>query len=151
MKYYFRIIPALALSLSGSVFAPIVKADDWNKKTDITINQPIEVQNRILPAGSYVIKLLNSSADRYTVQIFNAAENRIFATIFAIPVYRERATDKSEFSFYKFENGSPAALHTWFHPGDIIGYEFTSSREETLLQAQRRHANPTVVNAGSDD
>lgn len=150
MKKCFRMIPALVLSLIGGLLAPVVKADDWNKKTNITINQPIEVQNTVLPAGSYVIKLLDSSAERYTVQIFNAAENHIITTMFAVPVYRDRAVGNSEFNFYKVENGQPAALHTWFYPGDSIGFEFTSAREETVAEARRQHTNPTIVNAGGD-
>jgi hypothetical protein len=35
------------------VFAPTVKADEWNKQTNITINQPIEVEGTVIPAGSY--------------------------------------------------------------------------------------------------
>jgi hypothetical protein len=111
------------------VFAPAVKADEWNKKTDITINQPIKVQDTVLPAGSYVIKLLDSPADRYIVQIFNAEENHLITTVFAVPVLKSHAPDSSEFKFYESESGQPAALHTWFYPGESTGYEFRAGRE----------------------
>jgi hypothetical protein len=150
VKHYVRMIPVLALSLIGGVLSPVVKADGWNKKTTITINQPIDIQNTNLPAGSYVIKLLDSPAERYIVQIFDAAEKRIITTVFAIPVYRDRAAGNSDFTFYNFENGQPAALHTWFYPGDSTGFEFTSTQEKVGAQARRRHTNATMVNAGGD-
>ena len=129
MKHNFTPIAALAMSLMGGVFAPAVKADEWNKKTDITINQPIKVQDTVLPAGSYVIKLLDSSQDRYIVQIFNAEENHLITTVFAIPALKSQAPDRSEFKFYESETGQPPVLHTWFYPGDSTGYEFRAGRE----------------------
>ena len=130
MKHNFTTFAALALSLMGGVFAPAVKADEWNKKTDITINQPIKVQDTVLPAGSYVIKLLDSPSDRYIVQIFNAEENHLITTIFAVPVLKSHAPDSSEFKFYESESGQPAQLHTWFYPGDSTGFEFRAGRGE---------------------
>ena len=53
----------LALSVMG-IFAAIVKAYEWDKKTNITINQPIEVGGTVLPVGSYVLKLVGSSSVR---------------------------------------------------------------------------------------
>ena len=129
MKHTFTPFAALALSLMGGVFAPAVKADEWNKKTNITINQPIKVQDTVLPAGSYVIKLLDSSSDRYIVQIFNAEENHLITTVFAVPVLKSHAPDSSEFKFYESELGQPAPLHTWFYPGESTGYEFRAGRE----------------------
>ena len=99
MKHNFTPFAALALSLMGGVFAPALKADEWNKKTDITINQPIKVQDTVLPAGSYVMKLLDSPSDRYIVQIFNAEENHLITTTFAVPVLKSHAPDSSEFKF----------------------------------------------------
>src|ERR1700690_4395175 len=98
MKSNFSRFATLALIVIGGVFVPAMKADEWNKKTNITISQPIEIQGTILPAGSYVIKLLDSPTGHYAVQIFNAEENRIITTIFAVPTYRFRAADNSEFN-----------------------------------------------------
>jgi len=106
-----------------------VKADEWNKKTDITINQPIKVQDTVLPAGSYVMKLLDSPSDRYIVQIFNAEENHLITTVFAVPAVKSQAPDRSEFEFYESESGQPPALHTWFYPGYSTGFEFRAVRE----------------------
>ena len=74
MKHYVRMIPVLALSLIGGVLSPVVKADGWNKKTTITINQPIDIQNTNLPAGSYVIKL--SRIRPRSVTLFKSSTQR---------------------------------------------------------------------------
>lgn len=129
MKSNFSRFATLALILIGGVFVPVMKADEWNKKTNITINQSIEIQGTVLPAGSYVIKLLDSPTERYAVQILNAGETHIITTIFAIPTYRFRPAANSEFSFYEPESGQPEALHTWFYPGDNVGFEFGPGRK----------------------
>lgn len=148
LKSYFLRFTALALILIGGVFVPVVRADQWNKKTNITINQPIEIQGTVIPAGSYVIKLLDSSARRYAVQIFNAKENHIITTIFAVPTYRFRAGDNSEFNFYKLESGQPAELYTWFYPSDTAGFEFSPGR--TGVESARSTVEPTSSNTGGN-
>ena len=127
---------------------PAMKADELNKKTNITTSQPIEIQGMVLPAGSYVIKLLDTPAERYVVQIFNAEENHIITTIFAVPTYRLRPTDNTELKFYQFESGQPAALHTWFYPGDSSGFEFSPGRKG--VESARRTAEKTSSSTGGD-
>jgi hypothetical protein len=148
MKRHFPRFTALALILIGGVFAPAMKADEWNKRTDITISQPIEIQGTVLPPGSYVIKLLDSPTERYAVQIFNAEENHIITTIFAIPIYRFRAAGNSEFNFYEPGSGQPAALHTWFYPGDSAGFEFSPGRKG--IESARKTAETTPSTTGGN-
>src|SRR5260370_869229 len=91
-------------------------------KTNITINKPIEVEGTVLPAGSYVLKLVDLQSERHLVRILNAEENRVIATVFTTPIYKFTPADKSEFNFYEPENGRPPALHAWFYPGDSAGF-----------------------------
>ena len=148
MKHYFRTIATLVLSVMGSALVPAVKGDDWDRKTNITIDQSIDVQGTVLPPGSYVVKLLGLSSDRRIVQIFNADENRLIATVLAIPAYRLRASGESDFEFYKADQGRPPALRTWFYPGDNSGLEFRPGRGETSAQAARRHPDASTSTAG---
>ena len=58
--------------------APKAKADEWNQKTIVTFSAPVEVPGvgqHILPAGTYVFKLMNSLSDRNIVQILNVRED----------------------------------------------------------------------------
>jgi hypothetical protein len=117
------------------VLAQDAKADERDKKTNITINESIEVESTVLPAGSYVLRLVDLPAERHLVRILNAQENRVIATVFAAPIDRFVPASSSEFGFYKSESGQLPALHTWFYPGDSVGFEFKASRGAAVVQA----------------
>ena len=111
-----------------TTLAPFAKADEWDKKTVITIHQPIQVQAKVLEPGQYVMKLFNSSSDRYILQIFNADETKLELTIFANPAYRQEPTKDTRLTFSEMQNGQPPALRTWFYRGDNSALEFSLSR-----------------------
>jgi hypothetical protein len=148
MKNHLRMTAALALSFVGSALVPGLKADDWDKKTRITIDQSIDVQGTVLPAGSYVMKLLGSP-DRGTVEIFNAAENHLLVTVLATPVSRSNPTDRSEFRFYDAAAGQPQELRAWFYPGDEIGFGFRSVQGR-LGQSARQQSTTTSTSVGGE-
>lgn len=127
MKRYLTVFAALAMSLMSSAFVPSLKASEIDEKTIITIDQPVSVDGTVLPAGRYVLKLLDSFA-KDIVLIFNGEETRLITTVQAIHASRLQPTDKSKFSFYDSREGQPAALHTWFYPGDTYGFEFLQRR-----------------------
>jgi hypothetical protein len=81
-----------------------------------------------LPAGTYVFKLVNSTSDRHIVQIWNAEETQLLATILTIPNYRPDPPDRTIFEFDERPSDSPMALHSWFYPGDSTGQEFVYAR-----------------------
>src|SRR6185503_7450941 len=91
----------LGLALLGLAFSPSATADESNKKTVITFSGPVEIPGvhlqgyGVLPAGTYVFKVLSSQSDRHIVQIFNKEETMVYATILAIPNYRLKATSKT--------------------------------------------------------
>jgi hypothetical protein len=130
------------LALMGAVFSPTAKADEWNRKTVITFSAPVEIPGvhlkgwRILPAGTYVFKILDSQSDRHIVQIFNKAETQVYATILAIPNYRLKATDKTVVTFRERPAGQPEALRAWFYPGRQWGEEFVYPKARAIELAK---------------
>jgi hypothetical protein len=64
------------------------QADQWDKKTILTVDQPIQVTETLLEPGQYVLKLADSNSDRHIVQIFNRDQTRIIDTVLAIPSFR---------------------------------------------------------------
>lgn len=148
MRKYFLTASILALSVMG-LFAPTVKADEWNKQTNITINQPIEVEGTVIPAGSYVLKLVDLPSERHLVSILNAQENGVVAAVFTTPIYRSQPADKSEFKFYESEAGRPPALHAWFYPGDSAGFEFREVQGASSVAAAHGPST-TTPNASSN-
>jgi hypothetical protein len=128
MKRYFPVFAALAISLMSSAFVTSLKASESDEKTVITISQPVTVEGTVLPAGKYVLKLLDTFSSRDIVSIFNGDETELIMTVLAIHAYRLRPTGEPEFSFYDSREGKPAALHTWFYPGESSGFEFVRAR-----------------------
>lgn len=122
-----RIVRAIKISMCAVVLCATcvmaTRADTWDKKTIVTFSDAIEIPGQVLP-GTYVFKLANSISDRHIVQIWNEDENRILATIQAIPSYRFDSSDTPIFEFDERLGASPMALHTWFYPGDSTGQEF---------------------------
>jgi len=143
-----RLVVAMAsVGLLGVALAPSGRADEWNKKTVMTVSEPIQVPNQVLPAGTYVIKLLNSQSDRHIVQIFNADENHLFTTILAIPNYRIQPTGKTVFSFWETPPGQPKALRAWFYPGDNFGQEFAYPKSAAVQIAAVSHQTVPTTEA----
>jgi LPXTG-motif cell wall-anchored protein len=105
-------------------FGALAHADEWDKQTTVTINQPMEVPGAVLPAGTYVFRIANSPSDRHIVQVFNTKMNHLYTTVLAINNYRLEPTGKTVFTFYETPAGMPPAVRAWFYPGDLYGQEF---------------------------
>src|SRR5690349_16098529 len=142
MKLFKAATTVCCMALVGAVFVPVAKADDWNRKTVITFSDPVEIPGvhlagwGVLPAGTYVFKILDSQSDRHIVQIFNKDETTIYATILAIPNYRLTATDKTVITFSERPVGEPEALRAWFYPGRNWGEEFVYPKAKAIALAK---------------
>lgn len=100
------------------------RADAWNKRTVITFNQPVELPGVVLPAGTYVFKLVDLPGTRNIVQVFNAGENKLYATILAITDIHLVPHEKPYIGFEERRADLPQAIHEWFYPGYTFGLEF---------------------------
>jgi hypothetical protein len=142
MKLLATATTALGMALLGTVYAPRAQAEDWNRKTTVTFSAPVEIPGvhlkgwGVLPAGTYVFKILDSQSDRHIVQIFNQDETTIYATILAIPNYRLKATDKTVITFRERPAGEPEALRAWFYPGRNWGEEFVYPKAKAMELAK---------------
>ena len=131
MKLHHLIHSRTALVMAcGAVFAAGLvtfnaKADEWDKKTVLTVDTPIQVEDTYLEPGQYVLKLLNSDSDRHVVQIFNSDQTHLINTILAVPKERLEPTGHSQFTFYETPAGKARALRAWYYPGDNFGQEFS--------------------------
>jgi hypothetical protein len=142
MKLLKVVTPVFCMALMGTAFSPSAKADDWNRKTVITFSGPVEIPGvhltgwGVLPAGTYVFKIMDSQSDRHIVQIFNKDETTIYATILAIPNFRLRSTDKTVMTFRERPAGQPEALRAWFYPGRNWGEEFVYPKAKAIELAK---------------
>jgi hypothetical protein len=128
----------LCAALLSATFAPGARADDWNRETVVTFSAPVEIPGvhlhgwAILPAGTYVFKILDSTSDRHVVQIFSPDKLTVYATILAIPNYRLTPTDKTVITFNEGIEGRPEALRAWFYPGRNWGEEFVYPKAKAM-------------------
>jgi pyruvate/2-oxoglutarate dehydrogenase complex dihydrolipoamide acyltransferase (E2) component len=113
------------LALAAGFLATRAKADDWDKKTILTVNEPIQITDTYLQPGTYVLMLdRDSQSNRHIVRIYNDQQNHLINTVLAFPAYRVRVTGNTQFTFWETSPGSARALRDWFWPGDNFGQEF---------------------------
>ena len=139
-NYLLRIALVAIVGIAG---VGIVNADQWDKKTVITIDEAMQLPNAMLQPGTYVIRLHDSPSNRHVVQVFDKDEKHIVTTILAIPNMRLRPTGKSVFAFWEVPAGKPKALRAWFYPGDNFGQEFAYPKEEAA-QITATNSSETV-------
>src|SRR5713226_7335729 len=136
MKNVKAALCLLAVTMFSATVLSSARADTWDKKTVVTFYQAVEVPGKVLPAGTYTFRLLDSPSDRHIVQIFNADGTHIIATILAINNYRLAPTGDTVMKFSERPGDSPEALRAWFYPGDNFGQEFVYPKVRAIQLAQ---------------
>jgi hypothetical protein len=151
MKSHFPIKSWTTLAaLTGIALAMVAvraQADQWDKRTILTVDQPIQVMNTVLEPGKYVFKLADSNSDRHIVQIFNSDQTKIVDTILAIPNWRLQPTGDSRFMFWETPPGTVRALRAWFYPGDNFGQEFRYPKHLKQVAVAKSTVTETVTQA----
>ena len=66
-SFYICALAIAGVALLGTTLVPRAKADSWDKKTIVTVHEPIIAGNMVLQPGTYVWRLLDSSSDRHIV------------------------------------------------------------------------------------
>ncbi len=124
MSNLTKTLAAFGMAVGLMTLAPLAQADEWNKKTILTVNEPIEIPGAVLEPGKYVVRLVDSQSNRNIVRFMNEQENEVISTAIAIPNERLQPTGKTEFGWYETPANQPPALRAWFYPGDMFGQEF---------------------------
>jgi len=139
MKSIQNIAIAALAGCLGLALLPSLQADGWDKKTTLTVNEPLQVPDCCTPdhtvtlqPGEYVMLLVDSLSDRHIVRIFDKDQKHVITTILAIPNYRLQPTGKTVFQYWEVPAGQPRALRAWFYPGDNFGQEFAYAKPKAL-------------------
>jgi hypothetical protein len=111
-------------------------SSESDKLTIFTFSQPVELPSVTLPAGTYAFKILNSSADRNIVQVFDKDQRHLYATILAIADYRPQPSNKTIIKFSETTAGGPKAIKEWFYPGETYGWEFVYPKKRAVELAK---------------
>jgi hypothetical protein len=130
--------------------APMVFSDDYDKKTDVTIDKPIQVPGATLQPGKYKFILMNSSSNRHIVEIKSEDGKTLYATTFTTAARRVTPTGKVALTFYEMPAGTPDAIRQWYWPGDTEGEEFLYTHKQAAEIRAARHQNETVAETNEE-
>ena len=139
MKYLSNIALAAFAGCIGVALLPSLQADQWDKKTILTVNEAIQLPSCCTPdhtvtlqPGEYVMVLVDSLSDRHIVRVFDKDQQHVITTILAIPNYRLQPTGKTVFQYWEVPAGQPRAMRAWFYPGDNFGQEFAYHKQTAV-------------------
>jgi hypothetical protein len=108
--------------LVASIALPAWAAE--NRQTKLVLNEPTEIPGTVLQPGSYVIRVIDTRNEKEIVQFTSEDQTKVFATVLAVRDYRVFTKGHTEFTYFQRGEGRPAALKTWFYPGDNWGETF---------------------------
>lgn len=159
MKILKQASAILCFTAMTTIFSSVAMAEfqqgDYNHKTTVTFSAPVEIPGvhvkgySVLPAGTYVFKLVDSQVNRHIVQIFTSDESKVLATILAIPNTRIKRTDNTVITFRERPNGEPPALRAWFYPDAAWGDEFVYPKKKAKELAMAT-STPVLYNNNED-
>ena len=101
MKHFSLLYLGALTGILVCLAPPASKADEYDKKTVVTISQPTEVPGIVLEPGTYVIKLLNSSSNRHIAEIMNEKMDHLYALTFTVAAERLQPVGKTVLTFYE--------------------------------------------------
>ena len=136
-----NIVPlVVAAVLLALLLGTGTKADDWSKKTVVTFDQDVTIPGWVLPAGTYVFKLLNSSSSRFIVQVWEQDEMHLITTLMTVGDSYPNPNGHSYFvlDVSQTEEGVPPAVVSWFFAGSDEGRDFIYPGYSTtrIIQSQ---------------
>jgi hypothetical protein len=119
-----------------------------DNRTEFTFNAPVELPGVTLPPGTYVFRFVDASNQKKVMQVMTKADQKNYGMFMTINAIRPKASDDAELRFLETPAGKPAAVKTWWYPGDTTGREFIYPKS----QARRLAAatNTTVLTTKSD-
>ena len=117
-----------------------------DRKTEITVNERIEIPGYILTPGEYTMELVEGTAPTRVVA-FRDSNGELITTTMALSAKRTDP-EGTKFTFYETPATAPPAMRKWFYPGATIGLEFVypESRSNELAKYSHRHV-PSVTDA----
>ena len=120
---------ACAVAVFVCLVAAPVSAQPLDRRTLFTFSGPVTLPGVTLPAGQYLFRLADPNSSK-VVQVLNADGTRPYGLFFTIPVERLEAASSPEVRFMETATGTPAAIRTWWYPGERRGYEFIFPKEQ---------------------
>jgi hypothetical protein len=119
-----------------------------DSRTEFTFNQPVELPGVTLPPGTYVFRFVDGTTGRKVMQVqAKDASNKTYGMFLTINAQRPRPSDDAELRFLETPAGQPAAVKTWWYPGNTIGREFIYPKSQARRLAQATHQTVLTTQA----
>jgi hypothetical protein len=112
------------------LMAAPVSAQPLDKRTLFTFSGPVTLPGVTLPAGQYLFRLADPNSSSKVVQVLNADGTKPYGLFFTISAERLEPASSPEVRFMETASGTPAAIRTWWYPGERSGYEFIFPKEQ---------------------
>ncbi len=127
---------ACSVALLACVMEAPSTAQTLDKRTLFTFSGPISMPGVTLPAGKYLFRLANPESGTNVVQVLNADGTKPYGMFFAMRAERFEPASTPEVRFMETGAGMPAAIKTWWYPGERSGYEFVYPKEQARRLAR---------------
>jgi len=126
----------LGLTLGATLLASTAQAQPEDKRTYFTFSGPVALPGATLPAGRYVFRIVDTTSSRKVIQVLSDDGKKPFTMSNTIPDQRRDPAKDATVSFYETARGTPAAVKSWWYPGESIGYQFIYPRAQAKQIAQ---------------
>jgi hypothetical protein len=134
LRHAFRL--ACSVALLAWVMATSSTAQPFDRRTLFTFSGPVAMPGVTLPAGQYLFRLANPESSRNVVQVLSGDGKKPYGMFFSMPAERFEPASTPEVRFMETAAGMPAAIRTWWYPGERTGYEFVYPKEQARRLAQ---------------
>lgn len=133
-----------AMLLTMSATPALAQGQPLDARTEFTFNQPVELPGVTLPPGTYIFRFVDGTTGRKVMQVqAKDASSKTYGMFLTINAQRPRPSDDAELRFLETPAGQPAAVKTWWYPGNTIGREFIYPKSQALRLAKA--TNTTVL------
>jgi len=130
--------------------APTYAQGPIDSRTEFTFNTPVEMPGVTLPPGTYVFRFVDATTSKNVMQVLaKDSTNKTYGMFLTISAQRPRPSDEAELRFLETRAGAPAAVKTWWYPGNTIGREFIYPKSQARRLAQA--TNTTVLTTHAEN
>lgn len=141
---------AAAMMLTMSATQAQAQGQPLDARTEFTFNQPVELPGVTLPPGTYIFRFVDGTTGRKVMQVqAKDASNKTYGMFLTINAERPRPSNDAELRFLETPAGQPAAVKTWWYPGNTIGREFIYPKSQARRLAQA--TNTTVLTTQAEN
>ena len=99
-------------------------ADEFDKATYFTFDEPVALPGVTLPAGTYLFRLADPDGSSSVIDVYDETGRTCYGVFLTIPEQESHASDQPSIQFAEQPGRAPEAIAAWFYPGDQTGWKF---------------------------